>query len=143
MKTLAVALLCVLSLTGLFAASEAQADLRPRIEPRMHAPAPLPGSGDLGLGADKDRDRQRREQERRREEERRREQERKRGDQGQDRNDRKRRGTDREEGEEELNRTLRLPGLSAAQVDALEQVDPGALEDLLRLRAAAHGLGGR
>jgi hypothetical protein len=91
MKTLAVALLFVLSLVTLLSAARADAMSQPRITPRMAQPLPL------AEGDDKDDDKD-----------------------------------DDEEDEEEYR------GLS--QQAALELVDPGAREDLLRLRLAAlHG----
>ncbi|HEX8697684.1 MAG TPA: hypothetical protein VF815_02495 [Myxococcaceae bacterium] len=91
MKTLAVALLFVLSLVTLFSAARADAMSQPHIIPRMAQPMPLVE------GDDKDDDKK-----------------------------------DDEEDEEEYS------GLS--QQAALELVDPGALDDLLKLRlAAAYG----
>jgi hypothetical protein len=91
MKTLAVALLFVLSLATLLSAARAEALSQPRIEPRMARPLPLAEGDD-------------------------------------DKDDKK----DDEEDEEEYR------GLS--QRAALELVDPGARDDMLRLRAAAlHG----
>jgi hypothetical protein len=87
MKTLAVALLFVLSLVTLFSAARADAMSQPHITPRMAQPLPLLG------GDDKDDDK------------------------------------DDEEDEEEYR------GLS--QRAALELVDPGALDDVPRLRLAA------
>lgn len=85
MKTLAVALLFILSLVTLFAAARADALSQPSIQPRLSRPVPLPEGDD----------------------------------------DKK----DDEEDEEEYR------GLSSRA--ALDLVDPGGLEDVLRLRIAA------
>ena len=89
MKTLAVALLFILSLVTLFSATQAEALSQPSIQPRMARPQALP-EGDDDKGDDKGDD---------------------------------------EEDEEEYR------GLS--QRAALELVDPGGLDELLRLRIAA------
>jgi len=89
MKTLAVALLFILSLVTLFAAARADALSQPSIQPRLARPAPLP-EGDDDKKDDKDDD---------------------------------------EEDEEEYR------GLSSRA--ALELVDPGGREAVLRLRIAA------
>ena len=88
MKTLAVALLFVLSLVTLFSAARADAMSQPSITPRMAQPVALVGDDDK----DDDKD-------------------------------------DDEEDEEEYR------GLS--QRTALELVDPGSLDDVLKLRLAA------
>lgn len=94
MKTLAVALLFVLSLVSLFSAAQAHAFSQPSLEPRMARPLPLLGGDD-----DKDDDK------------------------------------DDDEEDEEEYRAAEYQGLS--QRAALELVDPGALDEVLRLRAAA------
>lgn len=94
MKTLAVALIFILSLVTLLSASRADALSQPSIQPRMARPQPLPdGDGGTDGGGDK------------------------------------KKKDDDEDGEEEYQ------GLS--QSAALELVDPGAQDYLLRLRIAA------
>jgi hypothetical protein len=95
MKTLAVAVLFVLSLASLFASVRADALSQPRIETGMARPQPL--APDDGKGGDED----------------------------------KKGGGDDEKDEEEYR--------AISQRAALELVDPGALDHLLRLRAAVRG----
>jgi hypothetical protein len=95
MKTLAVAVLFVLSLASLFASVRADALSQPRIE-TMARPQPL--APDDGKGGDED----------------------------------KKGGGDDEKDEEEY----RAQDRAISQRAALELVDPGALDHLLRLRAA-------